>query len=71
MNENWIVDRIFHCIDNIPRDTHDEYLSKLDKYKEIIDKTPHRFLDFHLNDSIVNERYELAQYIKDKMNKLP
>ena len=51
---------------DLPEDTHDQYLSQLDRYKEIIDRTPNKFLRFHLDDCIKKERYELAQYIKDK-----
>ncbi len=55
---------IQNWLDNIPEDTHEEYLSKLDKYKEIIDKTPNKFLSFHLTDCVEKEHYELAEYIK-------
>lgn len=62
-----MIEQIIHnWLENIPEDTHEEYLSKLDKYKEIIDKTPNKFLKFHLDDCIKKEHYELAQYIKDK-----
>ena len=61
-----MIEQIFNWIDNIPEDTHEEYLSKLDKYKVIIDKTPNKFLKFHLDDCIKKEHYELAQYTKDK-----
>jgi hypothetical protein len=57
---------IYNWLENIPEDTHEEYLSKISDYKEIIDKTPNKFLKFHLDDCIKKERYELAQYIKDK-----
>ena len=61
-----MIEQIIHnLIENIPEDTHEEYLSKLDKYKEIIDKTPNKFLKFHLDDCIKKERYELSQYIKE------
>ena len=57
---------IYNWLENIPNDTHEEYLNKLDKYKEIIDRTPNKFLKFHLDYCIKKEHYELAQYIKDK-----
>lgn len=57
---------IYNLLKNIPEDTHDEYLSKLTKYKKLIDRTPDKFLNFHLTDCIKKERYELAQYIKNK-----
>ena len=38
---------------------------ELNKYKELIDKTPNKFLKFHLKDQIQKEHYELAQYIKE------
>ena len=61
-----MIEEIIHnLIDNIPEDTHEEYLMKLNKYKELIDKTPNKFLKFHLNDQIKKEHYELAQYIKE------
>lgn len=61
-----MIDQVFEWIENIPKETHEEYLNNLDKYKVIIDKTPNKFLKFHLNDCLKKERYELAQYIKDK-----
>ena len=61
-----MIEEIIHnLIDNIPEDTHEEYLMKLNKYKEIIDKTPNKFLKFHLKDQIKKEHYELARYIKE------
>ena len=54
---------ILNWIENIPKDTHEQYLTKLDKYKDIIDRTPRKFMNFHLDDCIKKEHYELAQYI--------
>lgn len=61
-----MIDQIIKWIEDAPEDTHEQYLSNLDKYKVIIDKTPNKFLKFHLDDCIKKEHFELAQYIKDK-----
>lgn len=63
-----MINEIINLLENIPLDTREQYLDKLAKYKEIIDKTPNKFLDFHLNDSVKKEHYELAQHIKDTAN---
>lgn len=61
-----MINKIIKWIEEAPEDTHEEYLSKLDKYKIIIDKTPNKFLKFHLDTCIKKEQYELAQYITEK-----
>lgn len=58
------VNNLFKALENIPDDTHEEYLEKLEKYKDVIDRTPNRFLKFHLDDQVKKEHYELAEYIK-------
>lgn len=58
------MNSLFDFLEDIPPETHEKYLQNLPKYKEIIDRTPNKFLDFHLDDSIKKERYELAEYIK-------
>jgi protein-arginine kinase activator protein McsA len=61
---------IIDALDNIPEDTHEEYLEKLPEYKDIIDRSPYKFLKSHLKTAVKNEQYELAQYIHDKINNL-
>lgn len=38
---------------------------RLAKYKSIIDRTPDKFLKYHLDWSIKVEEFELAAYIRD------
>lgn len=64
-NIHFLFNAVSNWLDNIPEDTHEEYLGKLDRYKDIIDRTPNKFLNFHLKDSIQKEHYELAAYIKE------
>lgn len=45
--------------------THEKYLESLPKMKELMDKTPDKWLQFHLDNSIKDEHYELAAYIRD------
>jgi hypothetical protein len=59
----------FDDLENSPPESHEQYLKNLPRYKEFIDKTPNKFLNFHLNDAIKNERYELAAYIKKTAEK--
>lgn len=62
---NGILDLMEHTIEGIVESTHEEYIKNPPEYKEIIDKSPDKFLDFHMRTAIKNEEYELAQYIKD------
>ena len=50
-------------------DTLQEYLKKIDSYKKLVDKTPNRFLQYHLDDQVKKEHYEIAQYIKETADK--
>lgn len=43
---------------------HDQYLKNIPAYKKIIDDSPNKFLSFHLKNSIKDEQYEIAEYIK-------
>ena len=56
---------IFGLIDNFPQPSIEEYLNNLPKYKEIVDKTPDKWLQFHLDNAIKDEWFELAAYIRD------
>lgn len=58
-----IFTQFFIDLDNLTPDTIEEYLLKLPQYKIIIDKTPNKFLAFHLSNAIKNEQFELAEYI--------
>ncbi|MCB0474939.1 MAG: hypothetical protein KDC69_04645 [Flavobacteriaceae bacterium] len=49
------------------QETHEQYLEKLDEYKILVDKSPDRFLKFHLDNAVRDEHYELASYIKEEM----
>ena len=60
---------ILEWLKNIPPDTPSQYMENLNKYKEIIDRTPNKFLKQHLDNSIKDEQYELAQHIKDTADK--
>jgi len=62
-------EEIIFWIENAPEDTHEQYLRKLDKYKEIIDTIPNNLLRFHLDDQVKKEHYEVAQYIKETAEK--
>lgn len=64
-----IHDILNDCLNNLPPDTHEEYLGKLEEYKKIMDESPNKFLDSHLETALKNEQYELAQYIKDVAEK--
>jgi protein-arginine kinase activator protein McsA len=46
----------------LPYRTHEQ---KLKTYKEIVDKTPDKWLRYHLDWAVENEEYELAAYIRD------
>lgn len=46
---------------NQPKMTKEE---KLAKYKNIIDKTPDKWLKYHLDWSVKEEEFELAAYIR-------
>ena len=59
------VNQLFNKLDNLPPDTHEEYLSKLKTYKGYVDDSPNKFLKFHLDTALKLEQYELAQHIKD------
>lgn len=54
--------------DNTP-ETHESYLKNLSSYKGIIDRTPNKFLDYHLKNAVNQEQYELAQHIKETAEK--
>ena len=59
------IDSIIDILSNCIEDTHEKYLNKLPKYKAIIDKSPNKFLGFHLKYCVEKEQFELAQYIKE------
>jgi len=59
---------IMNWLNSIPEDTHEQYLQNLPRYKEIINNTPNHFLQFHLDDVIKKEQYELAEHIKNVAN---
>lgn len=46
---------------NPPKITAEE---RLNKYKQLVDKTPDKWLQYHFDWSIQEEHYELAAYIK-------
>lgn len=69
LNVNEMFSEFLNIINNISEQNLDEYLSNIDKYKNIIDRTPNKFLKFHLDDSIKKEWFELAHYIKETANK--
>ncbi|WP_438423123.1 hypothetical protein [Aquimarina macrocephali] len=58
-----VLRRIAQIVESTPEETHEEYLKNLEKYKNIIDKTPNNFLKYHLDDQINKEHFELAEYI--------
>jgi hypothetical protein len=59
---------IISAIKSTPKETHEEYMKNLPTYMNIIDRTPDKFLQYHLDNAVRDERYELAQYIKDRMD---
>lgn len=60
----FLVAIIFKALNNLPQESHEEYLNNLDEYKKIIDRTPNKFLEYHLKTCLKKEQYELAEYIK-------
>jgi hypothetical protein len=59
------VNAIFNAMKEAPPESKEDYLKNLPDYKECIDKSPNKFLDFHLKNAIKDEQYELAQHIVD------
>lgn len=59
-----LMNGFINILENLHTDTHEQYLSNIDAYKDIIDRSPNKFLKFHLDDCIKKEHYELAEYIK-------
>jgi len=49
--------------------THEEYIKNLNEFKQAIDNTATGLLRSCLSDSISKERYELAAYIKETIEK--
>jgi len=42
---------------------HKEYIEKIDIIKRLVDRTPNCWLDFHKENAIRDEWYEIAEYI--------
>ena len=64
-----IIQNFADNIEEIEDETHEEYIKKLPQYQELVDKSPDKYLKYHLKNSIEKERYELAQYIKSVAQK--
>lgn len=45
--------------------THQEYLKNLPEYKRLVDGSPSKFLQYHLENAIQDEHFELAKYIQE------
>ena len=45
--------------------TREFYLKNLDRYKDIIDRSPDKFLNQHLNTAVEKEEFEIAAYTRD------
>ena len=64
-SEKSFANVFFDLIDNCPKPSIEEYLKNLPKYKQMVDNSSDKWLQFILDNAIKDEWFELAAYIRD------